>query len=55
MNKSQEYLDLIEEIKLIDEDAAKYLETDARKLRYFDEHGELPHVITWRQTPQGEV
>ena len=54
VNGEREYLRLIEKVREIDEDAAKYLEKDAREIDGFCLSGQLKGCMTWVNTPQGQ-
>lgn len=58
MNKK--YQKLVEQVRVVDEDAAKYLETDAKQLPTFSSNcsfgtGQtgLKTIFTWLEAPQG--
>jgi len=53
MIDEQEYLELIERVRAIDQEAAEYLEGPCRELEDFCLGGELWEIITWNDTPQG--
>lgn len=51
----KEYRELIEKVRLIDQDAAKYLESDDIKVTglLFLESDDIMTVMDWSMTPQG--
>lgn len=49
----KKFMQLVDEIRLVDVDAAKYLISDARKLPSFKESRYLCAVMVWMETPQG--
>lgn len=55
---AENYEALIEEVRVIDEDAANYMEGDAKKLPDFIAgdgcSNQLVTVFPWRDTPQGQ-
>jgi hypothetical protein len=49
----EEYLELVERVRVIDEDAADYMLDDARALKDFEPLCNLAYVFTWADSPQG--
>jgi len=47
------FMRLVDEVRIVDSDAAKYLLTDARKLPSFQQKEYLYSVMVWKETPHG--